>query len=113
MAVTANDEANLVASMVGKSMGAKQTICRIEASGLRGPAAHAVREASGADLFIDPDAETAAEVLELLDFPGADEVAHRHHAILKVKLGSVASPPAGLVELATHAEAHRAALDHQ
>jgi len=76
VAVTANDEANLVASMVGKSMGVKQTICRIEASGLRGPAAHAVREASGADLFIDPDAETAAEVLELLDFPGADEVAH-------------------------------------
>ncbi|NDH85008.1 MAG: Trk system potassium transporter TrkA, partial [Acidimicrobiia bacterium] len=76
VAVTSNDEANLVASMVGKSMGVKQTICRIEASGLRGPAAHAVREASGADLFIDPDAETAAEVLELLDFPGADEVAH-------------------------------------
>ena len=76
VAVTANDEANLVASMVGKSMGVKQTICRIEASGLRGPAAHSVREASGADLFIDPDGETAAEVLELLDFPGADEVAH-------------------------------------
>ena len=34
VAVTANDEANLVASMVGKSMGVKQTICRIEASGL-------------------------------------------------------------------------------
>ena len=49
VAVTANDEANLVASMVGKSMGVKQTICRIEASGLRGPAAHSVREASGAD----------------------------------------------------------------
>ena len=76
VAVTSNDEANIVASMLAKSLGVKQTICRIEASDLRGPKAQAVRDASGADLFIDPDAETAAEVLELLDFPGADEVAH-------------------------------------
>lgn len=74
VAVTADDEANIVSSMLAKSLGVAQTIVRIEAAGLRGRDAAAVREASGADLFIDPDAETAQEVLELLDFPGADEV---------------------------------------
>jgi len=61
--------------MLAKSMGVAQTIVRIEATELRGKDADQVRLASGADLFIDPDAETAEEVLELLDFPGADEVA--------------------------------------
>ena len=75
VAVTANDEANLVASMVGKSMGVKQTIAGSKPPASR-PCSTRRAEASGADLFIDPDAETAAEVLELLDFPGADEVAH-------------------------------------
>lgn len=76
VAVTADDEANLVSSMLGKSMGVPSTIVRVEAADLRSQAAAAVRTASGADLFIDPDGEAANEVLELLDFPGADEVAH-------------------------------------
>ncbi len=76
VAVTADDEANLISSMLAKSLGVPQTIVRIEAADLRSKAASEVRSASGADLFIDPDAETAQEVLELLDFPGADEVAH-------------------------------------
>ncbi|MDG1368558.1 MAG: NAD-binding protein, partial [Acidimicrobiales bacterium] len=76
VAVTANDEANLISSMLAKSLGVRQTIVRIEAGDLRSKKATEVRAASGADLFIDPDAETAQEVLELLDFPGADEVAY-------------------------------------
>ncbi len=76
LAVTANDEANLISSMLGKSMGVERSIVRIEAAELRGQAAEDVRTAAGADLIIDPDAETAQEVLELLDYPGADEVAH-------------------------------------
>lgn len=76
VAVTSNDEVNLIASMIAKSIGVPRTIVRIEASELRGPDAAALRAAAGTDLIIDPDAEAAAEVLELLDFPGADEVAH-------------------------------------
>ncbi len=76
VAVTSNDEVNLIASLLAKSIGVARTIVRIEAAELRAPEAEGVREASGADLVIDPDAETAAEVLELLDFPGADEVAY-------------------------------------
>jgi len=76
VAVTANDEVNLIASMLAKSIGVSRSIVRIEAAELRGQAAEDIRKASGADLIIDPDAETAEEVLELLDYPGADEVAH-------------------------------------
>lgn len=75
VAVTANDEVNLIASMLAKSIGVKQSIVRIEAAELRGEAGEEVRTACGADLIIDPDAETAQKVLELLDFAGADEVA--------------------------------------
>ncbi|MEQ8841459.1 MAG: Trk system potassium transporter TrkA [Acidimicrobiales bacterium] len=76
VAVTSNDEVNLISSLLAKSLGVERTIVRIEAPELRGADAEGVRLASGADLVIDPDAEAAAEVLELLDFPGADEVAY-------------------------------------
>lgn len=76
VAVTSDDEVNLISSLLAKSIGVERSIVRIEAPELRGPEAEQVRDASGADLVIDPDAETAAEVLELLDFPGADEVAY-------------------------------------
>ena len=76
VAVTSNDEVNLISSLLAKSLGVPRTVVRIEAAELRGPDAQGVLNASGADLVIDPDAEAAAEVLELLDFPGADEVAY-------------------------------------
>ncbi len=75
VAVSSNDEVNLISSMLAKSIGVERTIVRIEASELRGTDADQIRKASGTDLVIDPDAETAAEILELLDYPGADEVA--------------------------------------
>ncbi|NCG25686.1 MAG: Trk system potassium transporter TrkA [Actinobacteria bacterium] len=75
VAVTANDEVNLIASMLAKSNGVKQSVVRIEAAELRSESGKQVMTACGADLIIDPDAETAQEVLELLDFAGADEVA--------------------------------------
>lgn len=77
VAVTKNDEANLLASMIAKNAGVARTIVRIEAPQLRGDDPHAValRAASGADLFIDPDEETAQEVLSLIEMPGASEVA--------------------------------------
>ena len=70
VAVTSNDEVNLISSLLAKSIGVPRTVVRIEAAELRGLDAEDVRLASGADLVIDPDAEAAAEVLELLDFPG-------------------------------------------
>ena len=75
VAVSSSDEANLVASLIAKQAGVERTIVRIEAAELRGPAGEELREAIGADLVIDPDEETAHEVLELLEYPGASEIA--------------------------------------
>ncbi|MDH3707210.1 MAG: Trk system potassium transporter TrkA [Acidimicrobiia bacterium] len=75
VAATTNDEANLVASMLAKQAGVANTIIRIEAPQLRAKDAEELRIASGADLVIDPDEETALEVLDLIQYPGASEVA--------------------------------------
>jgi len=74
LAVTSDDAVNIVSSMLAKSMGVERTIVRIEAPELRTRDADQILRQSGGDLFIDPDAETANEILELLDYPGADEV---------------------------------------
>ncbi len=96
VAVTSDDEVNLISSLFAKSCGVERTIVRIEAPELRGDDAAGVRAASGADLVIDPDAETAQEVLELLDFPGADEV-HRMAGGEVVVLGAMLPEHAPLV----------------
>ena len=75
VAVTKSDEVNLVASMVAKEADVPRTIVRLEADELRGRDAAGLRRASQADLFIDPDEETAQEVLSLIEMPGASEVA--------------------------------------
>ena len=75
VAVTKSDEVNLVASMLAKEADVPRTIVRLEADELRGSDAAGMRRASQADLFIDPDEETAQEVLSLIEMPGASEVA--------------------------------------
>lgn len=75
VAVTSNDEVNLISSLLAKQAGVERTVVRIEAECLRGRDAVALRDAIGADLVIDPDAETAGEILDLLQAPGATEVA--------------------------------------
>ena len=75
VAVTSKDEVNLVASLVAKQRGVPRTIVRIEAAELRGRSAAELRRIFGADLVIDPDHETAERILDLLDYPGASEIA--------------------------------------
>jgi trk system potassium uptake protein TrkA len=72
--VTQNDEVNLIAALLAKDMGSKQTVVRLENRELRGTAGQHLREAVGADLIIDPDADTAQEIIELVHVTGADEV---------------------------------------
>lgn len=76
VAVTSNDEVNLISALLAKQAGVARTVVRIEAEDLRGRAAQQLRQAIGADLVIDPDDETAAEILELLEAPGATEIAY-------------------------------------
>lgn len=75
VAVTKSDEVNMIASMLAKQADVPRTIVRIEAPELRGYDSAEIRRTSGADLFIDPDEETAQEVLALIEMPGASEVA--------------------------------------
>ena len=75
VAVTSKDEVNLVASLVAKQRGVDKTIVRIEAEELRSRSSAELRQTFGADLVIDPDYETAERILDLLDYPGASEIA--------------------------------------
>jgi len=75
VAVTSSDETNLVVAQLATHRGVSQTVVRIEAPELRCTEARAFVASTGANLVIDPDAETAQEILELLEFPGASEVA--------------------------------------
>ena len=79
VAVTSKDEVNLVASLVAKQAGVPRTIVRIEAEELRSRASAELRQTFGADLVIDPDHQTAERILDLLDYPGASEIAVMAH----------------------------------
>jgi trk system potassium uptake protein TrkA len=72
--VTQSDEVNLIASLLAKERGVPKTVVRIQTEELRGPAGASLLASVGADVVIDPDADTAEEVLELAHLSGADEV---------------------------------------
>ncbi|WP_420638058.1 Trk system potassium transporter TrkA [Candidatus Poriferisocius sp.] len=74
VAVTASDEVNLVACLLAKQHGVERTIARIQARNLREKDARELREAMKADTIIDPDEETALEIMDLLSYPGATDV---------------------------------------
>lgn len=74
VAVTNDDEANLVAALVAKQAGVETTIVRLQFDDLRGTEASRLRKSMGVDHVIDPDVETAQEIFELLRFPGASEI---------------------------------------
>mgnify|MGYP001824840516 FL=1 len=72
--VTQDDEVNLIASAMAKRLGAHQTVVRLQTDELRGPDGEYLRELVAADLIIDPDADTADEILQLVAASGADEI---------------------------------------
>lgn len=73
-AVTQNDEVNLIASLIAKEHGVKTTVVRVENEDLKSKSAAKLMASVGADVVVDPDAETADEILELVHTTGADEV---------------------------------------
>ncbi|MGH1493668.1 MAG: NAD-binding protein, partial [Acidimicrobiales bacterium] len=73
-AVTQNDEVNLIASLLAKQHGVKTTVVRVESEAMRGKDGAGLLASVGADVVVDPDAETADEILELVHTTGADEV---------------------------------------
>jgi trk system potassium uptake protein len=75
VAVTSDDEVNMVSCLLASQSGVARTIARIEEPELRDRGARSVHKAMGIDLVIDPDEETAQEIYELLEFPGVREMA--------------------------------------
>jgi len=75
VAATSIDEVNLVASLIAKLEGVDRRVVRLERPGLRGTRAQQLHRAVGADLVIDPDDAVAREILDLLAYPGAIEIA--------------------------------------
>lgn len=94
--VTQDDEVNLIASALSKQLGAKQTVVRIQTDELRGDDGAALRDLVDADLVIDPDADTAEEILRLVSVSGADEVYPMASGGLVV-LGAVIGPASAMV----------------
>lgn len=74
VALTGSDEVNLLASLAARTVADKTSVLRISAPELRGPEAASLRAAVGVDTVLDPDEETARDIIELVDHPGAAEV---------------------------------------
>lgn len=73
-AVSDNDEVNLIASALAKDLGVPTRAVRLQQRSLRSVEASSLRELMGASVVMDPDSDTADEILELLRNTGADEV---------------------------------------
>jgi trk system potassium uptake protein len=74
VAVSSDDEVNLIASWIAKQAGAFQTVVRLQSPELRAKDARHLRAAAGVDLVIDPAEEAAKDIVELIEYPGASEV---------------------------------------
>lgn len=73
IAVTTNDEMNMVCCLTAKKLGAKHTAARIRDPGY----AHEIRRLQqqlDINLVINPEQSTAAEILRLLRFPSANVI---------------------------------------
>jgi len=75
VAVTANDEANLLSALLARQAGVQKTIVRVESRRLRRPEVNALFKGLTDHLVIDPDEEVAEQVLRLMEYPGALDVA--------------------------------------
>ena len=76
MAVTKNDDANLLAALLAKQAGVKRTVVRVESRGLRNKEVGQLLGSPENHLMIDPDEEVAQDVLRLMEYPGALDMIH-------------------------------------
>jgi trk system potassium uptake protein len=72
--VTQSDEVNLITSLLAKQFGVERTVVRIQTDELYGESGRRLLSAVSADVVMDPDYDTAKEILELVHLSGADEV---------------------------------------
>ena len=77
VAVTPNDEVNLLASLFARNQGVSKTIVRVEAPEFKSESGNEdfFLGSLGPNLVFDPDEDTANEIAELLGAWGAEELA--------------------------------------
>ena len=75
VAVTSSDETNILACLVAKRLGAKSTIARV-----RNPEylrqTEIMKEDLGLTMIVNPEQETADEIVNLIDLPSLLKVEH-------------------------------------
>lgn len=73
LAVTADDETNIIAAAIAKNIGAKHTIARLRDPGFA-KQADFMRDKLGITMVINPDYETAEQIATILHYPSATSV---------------------------------------
>lgn len=75
IAVTTNDEVNILACMVAKKLGVSSTIARVRNPEYRRQSI-LMQEELGLSLIVNPEQETADEIMSIIDLPPATKVEH-------------------------------------
>lgn len=73
--LTGSDELNIVACLVAKKVGAKNTIARVRNPDYRKQVA-AMREDLGIAMIVNPEQETANEIFNLISLPSVAQIEH-------------------------------------
>lgn len=73
ISVTSEDELNILVGMVGKKLGAKHVIARVRNPDYSKYGSFFV-EQFGFSMIVNPEAETATEILRLITFPNASSI---------------------------------------
>lgn len=75
IAVTRNDELNILACLVAKTCGVQHTIARVRDPDYRSQIAE-MKEDLGISLVVNPELETAEEIFNLIDLPSVARIEH-------------------------------------
>ncbi|MBQ1187115.1 MAG: Trk system potassium transporter TrkA [Clostridia bacterium] len=73
IAVTGNDELNIMSCMLAAKTGAKKTIARVRSAEYSDQLLF-MQNKLGVDLLINPEFETALEIARIIDFPSATKI---------------------------------------
>jgi len=91
IAVTENDEVNIIASLFGKKLGARRTVARIRNPEYLLNNEMGFEKELGIDYVINPDKVTANAIYELVEAPEA--IDSEHYAGGKIQLVEIFLPP--------------------
>ncbi|MBO5852417.1 MAG: Trk system potassium transporter TrkA [Clostridia bacterium] len=73
IAVTGNDELNIMSCMLAAKIGAKKTVARVRSAEYSDQLLF-MQNKLGVDLLINPEFETALEIARIIDFPSATKI---------------------------------------